>query len=69
VYIGTSRINEDYLSSVRREASRKFGNEYRGYLKLNVADLGKKERRGRTSETCEEALVNVRRVTNPQVTS
>jgi len=55
---------------VRREGSRKFRNEYREYLKLKFEDLEKiRERSGRTPETCEEALVNVRRVTNPEVTS
>jgi hypothetical protein len=61
-------INEDNPNNVRCETSRHFRNKKRQYLKEKINELAMNNVKTRTTETCTEELLNLRRVTNLEVT-
>jgi hypothetical protein len=60
-----NKTNSDNPCNVRREASRTFKNKKREYLKGKIVDL-ETNNEEKTSETCAEALITLRRDINPR---
>jgi hypothetical protein len=62
-----SEINGDNLNSIKRETSRHFRNKKKAYLEEELTSL-ERTVRTRILETCIKRKVNLRGVTNLEVT-